>query len=134
MPTQLQKRKTNFPDLYSWSSLCYHYGIRNLSLHHQNFLRRNTEIFAGWFLLISEQKQRYDHRDGRARKSKWKPCYLDIRHQARVIIERHWNRTFDFTEIVNEREYRRGTVCHIVRFISKLSKDLHIQILKYFPS
>ena len=29
--------------------------------------------------------------------------------------------TFDFTEIVNEWTWNRGTVCHFVRFISQLS-------------
>ena len=29
--------------------------------------------------------------------------------------------TFNFTEIVNEWKWKRGTVCHYVRFISHLS-------------
>ena len=40
--------------------------------------------------------------------------------------------TFDFTETVHEWKWKRGTVSHIVRFISKLSQELHIQILKFF--
>ena len=42
--------------------------------------------------------------------------------------------TFDFTEIVNEWTWNRGTVCHFVRFISQLSQELHIQILNCIHS
>ena len=42
--------------------------------------------------------------------------------------------TFAFTEVVNEWKRKRGTVCHIVRFTSKLSWEPHKQILKCFRS
>ena len=42
--------------------------------------------------------------------------------------------TFDFTKIVNEWKWKRGTVCNYVRYISQLSKERHIQILKCFQS
>ena len=51
LATSLEKRKTNFPRLYSWSSLCYHHGISNILLHHQTFLPRNPELSVRWFLL-----------------------------------------------------------------------------------
>ena len=56
-PTSLEKRKTNFPRLYSWSSICCHYGISNILLRYQNFLPRNFEISVRWFLLKSPLKQ-----------------------------------------------------------------------------
>ena len=88
--TSLEKRKTNFPRLYYWSSLCCHYGISNILLHHQNFSSRNHEISVTWFLLKSVLKQRCEHRDARISKCKWKACYWDINHQSRVIQERRW--------------------------------------------
>ena len=57
LATSLEKRKTNFPRLYSWSSLCCHYGISNIFLHHENVLPRNPEISVRWFLLKSVLKQ-----------------------------------------------------------------------------
>ena len=49
LATSLEKRKANFPRLYSWSSLYCHYGISNLSLHHQNVSPRNSEIYVRCF-------------------------------------------------------------------------------------
>ena len=46
---------------------------------------------------------------------------------AHVISERHWKGTFDFTEIINNYGLKRGTVCQIVRFISKFYLKLYIQ-------
>ena len=44
-----------------------------------------------------------------------------------VIAERHWKSTFDFTEILNNYWWKRGTVCQILRFISQFSLKLYIQ-------
>ena len=44
------------------------------------------------------------------------------------ISERHWKSTFDFTEIVNNCELKRGTVLQIVKFISHFS----LKLLKNF--
>ena len=55
--SSLEKRKTNFHRLYSWSSLCCHYRISNILLHHQIFLPRNPEISVTWLLLKSMLKQ-----------------------------------------------------------------------------
>ena len=44
-----------------------------------------------------------------------------------VISERHWESTFDFTEIVNNHGLKRGTVCQTVRFVSQFSLQLFIQ-------
>ena len=71
----LEKQINNFPRLYSWSSLCCHYEISNLSLQHRNFLPRNPEISVWWFLLKSVLKQRYEHCDDSVSEIKWKPCY-----------------------------------------------------------
>ena len=57
LATSLEKRKTNFHRMHSWSSLCCHYGISSILLHHQNFLSRNSEISVRWFLLKSVLKQ-----------------------------------------------------------------------------
>ena len=57
LATSLEKWKTNFPRLFSWSSLCCHYGISNILLHHQNLLPRNPEISVRWFLLKPVLKQ-----------------------------------------------------------------------------
>ena len=59
LATSLEKRKTNFPRLYSWSCLCCHYGICSIFLHHRTFLSRNTEISVRWFLLTSLLKQKW---------------------------------------------------------------------------
>ena len=53
LATSLEKRKTNFPRLYSSSNLYSHYGISNILLHDQNASPRNSEIFVRWFLLKS---------------------------------------------------------------------------------
>ena len=44
-----------------------------------------------------------------------------------VISERQWESTFDFTEVVNNYDLKRRTVCKIVRFISQFSLKLYIQ-------
>ena len=36
---------------------------------------------------------------------------------SHVISERHWKSTIEFTEIVNNDDLKRGTLCQIVRFI-----------------
>ena len=99
--------------------------ISNIFFHHQNVSPKNHEISVTWYLLKSVMQQRCEHRDARISENKWKPCYWHINHQSRVIQERRWKfsalKTFDFTEIVNEWKWKRGTVCHIVRFISQLS-------------
>ena len=56
----VRKTKNNFPRLYSWSSLCCHYGTSNISnilLHHQTFFPRKPEISVRWFLLKSVLKR-----------------------------------------------------------------------------
>ena len=60
LATSLEKWKTNFPRLYSWSCLWCHYGISNILLHHQNVLPRNPEISVRWFLLKSVLKQTWE--------------------------------------------------------------------------
>ena len=57
LATLLEKRKTKFPRLFSWSSLFCHYGISNVMLHHQNFLPRGPEIFVRRFLFKSLLKE-----------------------------------------------------------------------------
>ena len=90
LTTSLEKRKFNFPRLYSWSSLYCHYGISNILLHHPNFLPKNPDISVRWFLLKSVLKQMWAQRDGRVSKSKWEPFYWHINHQSRVIPEQRW--------------------------------------------
>ena len=120
LATSLEKRKTNFPRLYSWSSLCCHYGISNILLHHQTFLPRNPEISVRWFLLKSVLKQMWAQ--GWQGKRKQMGSIL-LRYQPSVTCNSRTalKSTFDFTEIVNEWKWKRGTVCHYVRFISQLS-------------
>ena len=120
LSTSLEKRKTNFPRLYSWLSLCCHHGISNVLLHHQNFLPRNPEISVRWFLLKSVLKQMWAQ--GWQGKRKQMGSIL-LRYQPSVTCNSRTalKSTFDFTEIVNEWKWKRGTVCHYVRFISQLS-------------
>ena len=133
LATSLEKRKTNFPRLYSRSSLCLHYRISNILLHHQNFLPRNPDISMKWFYW-NRCSNRCEHRDGRVRESKCEPFYWDINHQPRYNPRTALRRPLDFTQIVNEWKWKRGTVCHYVRLISQLSLERHIQILKCFHS
>ena len=51
-----------------------------------------------------------------------------------VISEPHWKSIFNFTEIINNYGLKRGTACHIVRFIFHFSPKLYIQYWKYFYS
>ena len=116
----LEKRKTNFPCLYSSSKLCCHYGISNILLHHQNVLHRNTEISVRWFLLKSVRKQIWAQ--GWQGKRKQMGSIL-LRYQPSVICNSRTalKSTFDFTEIVNEWKWKRGKMCHYVIFFSQLS-------------
>ena len=109
LTASLEKRKTNFPRLYSWSSLSCHYGIRNILLLHQNVLPRNPEIFVRWILLKSVPKQI------------WAQGWQGMRKQMGTILLRYQpsvtcnsitalKSTFDFTEIGNEWKWKRGTV------------------------
>ena len=131
MATSLEKRETNFPQLYSWSSLCCHYGIINILLHHQNFLPRNPEIFVRWFLLKSVLKQMWAQ--GWQGKQKQMGTIL-LRYQPSVTCNPRTalKSTFDFIEIVNEWKWKRVKVCRYVRFISQLSSERHMQILNVF--
>ena len=99
--TSLEKRKTNFPRLYSWSSVSCHYGISNILLHHQTFLPRNSEISVRWFLLKAVLKQM------------WAQGWQGKRKQMGTILLRYHSSvtcnprtalksTFDFRKIVNE--------------------------------
>ena len=119
LATSLEKRKTNFPRLYSWSSLCCHYGISNILLHHQTFLPRNPEISVRWFYW-NPCWNRCKHRDGRVSESKWEPFYWDINHQPRVILEQCWK-----ILSISLKLWTIGSgseeLCHYVRFISQLS-------------
>ena len=116
----IRKTENYFPRLYSWSSLCCHYGISNILLHHQTFLPRNPEISVRWFLLKSVLKQMWAQ--GWQGKRKQMGSIL-LRYQPSVTCNFRiaLKSTFDFTEIVNEWKWKRGTVCHYVRFISQLS-------------
>ena len=81
--TSLEKRKTNFPRLYSWSSLCCHYGSSNILLHHQTFLPRNPEISVRWFLLKSLLKQMW----AQGWQGKWKQMRsILLRYQPSVTF------------------------------------------------
>ena len=112
-------KQTNFRRLYSWSSLCCHYGISNIFLHHQT-LPRNPEISVRWLSLKSLLKQM--SAQGWQGKRKQMGSIL-VRYQPSVTCNsrKALKSTFDFTEIVNEWKWKRGTVCHYVRFISQLS-------------
>ena len=116
--TSLEKRKTNFPRLYSWSNLCCHYGISNILLHHKTFFPRNPQISVRWFLLKSVLKQMWAQ--GWQGKRKQMGSIL-LRYQPSVTCNSRTalKSTFDFTEILNELNWRRGTVCYCVRFISQ---------------
>ena len=122
LATSSEKRKTNFPRLYSWSSLCCHYGISNILLHQQNFSPRNHEIPVAWLLLKSVLKQM------------WTKGWQDKRKQMKIMLLRYQpsvtcnprtplKSTFDFTEIVNEWKWKRGTVCHIVRLFPSCHRN-----------
>ena len=119
LATSLEKRKTNFPCLYSWSRLCYHYGISSILLHHQNVLPRNPEISVRWLLKqIWSQWWR----------GKWKQMgTILLRYQPSVKCNPRTARksTFNFTEIVNEWKGKRGTVCHYVVMIHILDSLTH---------
>ena len=129
LATSLEKRKTNFPRLYSWSSLCCNYGISNILLHHQTFFPRNPEISMRWFLLKSMLKQMWAQ--GWQSKRKQMGSILS-RYQPSVMCNarKALKSTFDFTEIVKELKWKPGTVCHCVRYISQLSLEQHIQIFQ----
>ena len=104
LATSLEKRKTNFPHLYSWSSLCFHYAMNNILLHHQNFLSRNPEISVRWFLLESVLKQMWVQ--GWQGKRKEVGTML-LRYQLSVTsYPRTALRTFSFTEIVKEWKWK----------------------------
>ena len=68
-------------------------------------------------------------------KGKWMETML-LRYQSLVTSNSRTalKSTFHSIEIANEWKWRQGAVVHTVRFISKLSYELHIQILKYFHS
>ena len=78
LATSLEKQKTNFPHLYSWSSLHCHYGISNILLHHQNVLPRNPEISVKWFLLKSVLKQM------------WAQGWQGKQKERRIISAQRW--------------------------------------------
>ena len=61
-----------------------------------------------------------------------KPCHGAINSWPRNPRRAHWKSTFDFSEIVNNYGFKRGTVWKIVRFISQFSLKLYIQFWKYF--
>ena len=128
LATSLEKWETNFPRLYS----C-HYGISNILLHHQNILPRNPEISVRWFLLKCVLKQMWAQ--GWQGKQKQMGTIL-LRYQPSVTCNPRTalKSTFDFTQIVNEWKWKRGTVCPYVIFISQLWQERHIQILKCFHS
>ena len=118
--TSLEKRKTNFPRLYSWSSFCCHYGISNILLHHQNVLTGNPEISVKWFLLKSMLKQMWEQ--GRQGKRKQMGTIL-LRYQPSITCNPS---TFDLTEIVNEWRSKRGTGCPCVRlFLNAYRSDTY---------
>ena len=120
LATSLEKWKTDFHRLYSWSSLLCHYGISNILLHHQNILPRNPEIYVKWFLLKSVLKQMWAQ--GWQGKRKQMGSIL-LRYQPSVACNPRiaLKSTFDFTEIANAWNWLRGIECHYVRFISQSS-------------
>ena len=85
----LENWKTDFPRLYSWSSLCCYYGIRNILLYHQNILPRNSDISVIFFYW-NPCWNRCEHSDGRVNESKWEPFYWNIKYQSHVIPEQRW--------------------------------------------
>ena len=96
----VEKRKTNFPHLYSWSSLCCHYGISNIFLHHENVLPRNPEISVRWFLLKSVLKlMRAQEWQGKRKQigTIWPKYQPSVTCNPRTALKS----SFDFTEIVN---------------------------------
>ena len=100
LATSLEKWKTNFPRLYSWSSLCCHYGISNILLHHQTFLPRNPEISVGWFLLKSVLKQMWGQ-GWQGKRKQMGTILLRYRPSDTCNSTTTLKSTFDFTEIVN---------------------------------
>ena len=89
LATSLEKRKTNFLRLYSWSSLCCHYGISNILLHHQTFCRETLKFQWNGFSWNSCWN-RCEHRDGRVSEVNGNHFteILNISHG--VIPEQRW--------------------------------------------
>ena len=121
----LEKRKANFPRLYSWSSLCCHYGTSNILLNHQTFLPRNPEISVRWFLLKFVLKQMWAQ-GWHGKRKQMGTILLRYQPSVRCKPRTTLKSTFDFTQIVNKWKWKRGTVCHYVRFISQLSQERHM--------
>ena len=130
-----EKRKINFPRLHSWSILCCHYEISNILQHHQTFLP-----IKPWNFYETVLKHMWAQ--GWQGKRKQLGSIL-LRYQPSITCNSKWNTsdcnskavlksTFDFTEIVKEWKWKRGIVCHYVRFITQLSYEPHIPILKCF--
>ena len=80
----LEKRKTNFPQLYSWSSLFCHYGISCIT---KPFCPETLRYLWDGFCW-NPYWNRCEHRDGRVSKSKWEA--LDVNRQSHVISGQHW--------------------------------------------
>ena len=119
LTTSLEKRKTIFPRLNSWSSLCCHYGIINILLHHQTFLPRNSEISVRWFLLKSVLKQMWVQ-GWQGRRKQMGSISLRYQSSVKCNFRTALKSTFDYTEIVNEWKWKQGTMRHYVRFFSQL--------------
>ena len=120
LATSLEKQKTNFPRLYSWSSTCCRYGISNILLHHQTILPKNPEIYVRWFLLQSVLKEMWAE-GWQGKREQMGSILLKYQRSVTCNSRTALKSTFHFPEIVNEWKGKRGTVCHYVRFISQLS-------------
>lgn len=109
--TSVQKRKTNFHCLYSWSSLCCYYGMSSISLYHLNFPRRISDISVRWFLLIPVPKQIYEDSAGSASKSKWKLRYKpSVMRSLETVLKKYFR---IYWNCKKKRKRTRGTACQI---------------------
>ena len=124
--TSVQKRKTNFHCLYSWSSLCCYYGMSSISLYHLNFPRRISDISVRWFLLIPVPKQIYEDSADSASKSKWKLRYKpSVMRSLETVLKKYFRIYWNCKKNGREREEQR--VRYIAGLISQLPWELHIE-------
>ena len=119
----LYARVCNF-SLFKYITVCRLYkrmehspstGVPKLSSGYSLHLKKTTTIFYAetWFLLVSVLKNRCED-DSYLRI--WK-LYHHLSKICHVISQYPKKNIFRFTEIVNSHGMKRGTVCHIVRFI-----------------
>ena len=87
--TSLEKRKTNFPRLYSWSSLCCHNESAIFWCITKPFYPETLKFLWDGFYW-NTCWNRCEHRNGRVSESKWEAFYWDINHQSLLISGQRW--------------------------------------------